>query len=545
MIVTRFAPSPTGYLHVGGARTALFNWLLARKTGGKFLLRIEDTDMKRNTATAADQVLKDLKWLGIDWDEGPDIGGPNGPYKQSERRDIYERYIQQLIDEKKAYYCFDTQEELADMRIAAERQKRNNIYPRPEVFPSASDVGKAKAEGRPVTVRLAITQTDPIVIEDEIRGTISIEPTELSDFIIQKSDGFPTYHMAVVIDDELMGVTHIIRGQEHLMNTPNHQLLQKALGFRIPKYGHMSVTVSDSGGKLSKRERPKTLKKAIKAMGDVDKDALAKASDITAEELGTFLKGKTVPDMPAIDAMAAYLGVHLPEINIVDFFRNGYLPETLVNFLALLGWNPGDGREIMNRDELIQAFDLSRVNKSNSLFDRQKLISFNTEHLKATMTPMEKLVPHFRAYLVENNSPVAKADDALLERIIRINEGARTLEQIEQKTRFAFLADDAIEYDPKAVKKVLLKGDGLDMLEAVGEALATLKELTPEAIETLLRSLAEEKQVGLGKIAQPLRVAICGNTISPPIFDAVDMLGINTVLKRIENTISKFQKEVE
>jgi glutamyl-tRNA synthetase len=543
MIVTRFAPSPTGYLHVGGARTALFNWLLARKSGGKFLLRIEDTDMKRNTATAADQVLKDLKWLGIDWDEGPDIGGPNGPYKQSERRAIYDKYIAQLIDAKKAYYCFDTPEELTELRLAAEKEKRNNIYPRPDVFPSASDVEKAKAEGRPVTVRLAITQTDPIVIEDEIRGTISIEPTELSDFIIQKSDGFPTYHMAVVIDDELMGVTHIIRGQEHLMNTPNHQLLQKALGFRIPRYGHMSVTVSDSGGKLSKRERPKTLKKAIKAMADVDTDALAKAGSITAEELETFLKGKTTPDMPAVDAMAAHLGVHLPEINIVDFFRSGYLPETLVNFLALLGWNPGDGREIMNRDELIQAFDLSRVNKSNSLFDRQKLMSFNTEHLKATMTPLETLVPHFRAYLEENDSPVAKADDASLERIIRINEGARTLEQIEQKTRFAFLADEAIEYDPKAVKKVLLKGDGLAMLKAVAEALATLQELTPEAIEALLRALAEEKQVGLGKIAQPLRVAICGNTISPPIFDAVDMLGINAVLKRIENTLTTFQQE--
>lgn len=545
MIVTRFAPSPTGYLHVGGARTALFNWLLARKTGGKFLLRIEDTDMKRNTATAADQVLKDLQWLGIDWDEGPDVGGPNGPYKQSERRDIYDTYIGQLLDDGKAYYCFDTPEELAAMRLAAEKEKRNNIYPRPEVFPDAAAVEKARAEGRPVTVRLAITQTEPVVIEDEIRGTISIEPTELSDFIIQKSDGFPTYHMAVVIDDELMGVTHIIRGQEHLMNTPNHQLLQKALGFRIPKYGHMSVTVSDSGGKLSKRERPKTLKKAIKAMGDVDKDALAKVGNIKAEELEAFLKGKTTPDMPAVDAMAAYLGVHLPEINILDFFRSGYLPETLVNFLALLGWNPGDGREIMNRDELIQAFDLSRVNKSNSLFDRQKLMSFNTEHLKTSMTPIETLVPHFRAYLIENDSPVAKADDALLERIIRINEGARTLEQIEQKTRFAFLPDDAIEYDPKAAKKVLLKGNGLEMLRVVGDTLKTLNELTPEAIETLLRTLAEEKQVGLGKIAQPLRVAICGNTISPPIFDAVDMLGMNTVLKRIENTLNKFQQEKE
>lgn len=325
------------------------------------------------------------------------------------------------------------------------------------------------------------------------------------------------------------------------MNTPNHQLLQKALGFRIPTYAHMSVTVSESGGKLSKRERSKTLKTTIKAMQDIDMDALAGAGGISTDELESFLKGKTVPDMPAVDAMAAYIGVQLPEINIVDFFRSGYLPETLVNFLALLGWNPGDGREIMDRQEIIEAFDLSRVTKSNSLFDRQKLMSFNTEHIKRV--PATTMVQHFRAYLKEIDSPVAKADDDLLERIIRINEGARTLQQIEQKTRFAFVADDKIEYDDKAVQKVLLKGDGLDMLKAVGQALATLHDLTPESIETLLRGLAEEKQVGLGKIAQPLRVAICGNTISPPIFDAVDMLGMDAVLKRIENTLEKYRQE--
>ena len=541
MIVTRFAPSPTGYLHVGGARTALFNWLLARKAGGKFLLRIEDTDIKRNTATAADQVIKDLRWLGIDWDEGPDIGGPSAPYKQSERRDIYDTYIQRLIDEKKAYYCFDTSEELGALRDEAQTEKRHNLYQRPDTFPTEADAEKARAEGRPVTVRFAVPRDETIVIEDEIRGQVRIEPSELSDFIIQKSDGFPTYHMAVVIDDELMGVTHVIRGQEHLMNTPNHQVLQKALGFRIPKYAHMSVTVSEDGGKLSKRERPKTLKKTIKAMQNVDMDTLAKAGGISPEELDGFLTGKTVPDMPAIDAMAAYIGVHLPEINIVDFFRSGYLPETLVNFLALLGWNPGDGREIMTRDELIQAFDLSRVNKSNSFFDRQKLMSFNTEHIK--LVPAETLVRHFRAYLIENNSPVAKADDALLGRIIRINEGARTLEQIEQKTRFAFVSDEAIEYDEAAVKKILLKADGLEMLKRVGERLAALAEVTPESIETLLRGLAEEKQVGLGKVAQPLRVAICGNTISPPIFDAVDMLGMESTLKRIHITLEKFRQD--
>ncbi|HRS71934.1 MAG TPA: glutamate--tRNA ligase, partial [Anaerohalosphaeraceae bacterium] len=312
MIVTRFAPSPTGYLHVGGARTALFNWLLARRLGGKFLLRIEDTDLKRNTPTATAQVLKDLHWLGLDWDEGPDVGGPNGPYLQSQRRAIYDHYIRKLLDEQKAYYCFDTPQELEEMRSRAEAEKRHNLYPRPEQFPTEADAQKARREGRPVTVRFAVTQTEPIVIDDEIRGQVTFNPAEIGDFIILKSDGFPTYHFAVVVDDELMGVTHVIRGQEHLMNTPNHQLLQKALGFRIPKYAHMSVTVSDTGGKLSKRERPQALRNAMAGMKHLDKAAAAKAGGISLDQLESFLNGDSTPDMPAIDAMAQYLGVHLP-----------------------------------------------------------------------------------------------------------------------------------------------------------------------------------------------------------------------------------------
>lgn len=329
------------------------------------------------------------------------------------------------------------------------------------------------------------------------------------------------------------------------MNTPNHQMIQKALGFRIPTYVHMSVTVSEGGGKLSKRERPKTLKKAIKAIQDVDTSALANAGGISADELDSYLTGKTTPDMPAIDAMAAHLGVHLPEINIVDFFRSGYLPETLVNFLALLGWNPGDNREIMTRDELIESFDLSRLNKANSLFDRQKLMAFNTEHLKTAMTPLDTLVGHFRAYLNEIDSPVAAADDEQLKHIITVNEGARTLEQVEQKTRFAFVSNEDVEFDDKAVKKVLLKGNGLTMLKAVGDALATLDPITPESIEALLRGLAEEQQVGLGRVAQPLRVALCGNTVSPPIFDSVNMLGMDNTLKRIQQTLDRFEQMIE
>src|SRR3972149_491290 len=466
-VVTRFAPSPTGYLHVGGARTALFNWLYARQMGGIFILRIEDTDQKRNTPTAIRQVIEDLHWLGIDWDEGPEVGGPNGPYLQSQRKDLYDKYIKQLIKEQKAYYCFDTPEELDAMRENAEAQKKNFIYPRPKEFPDESDVKKAKAENKPVKVRFAVPQGNSIVVADEIRGEVMFAPEDISDFIIQKSDGFPTYNFACVIDDHLMKVTHIIRGQEHLMNTPCQQVLWQALGFgELPKYVHMSVTVSDTGGKLSKRERPKALWNAIKDLPeDYLYDDLCDVAQINENEMKNFIKRRISPDMPAIDAMAKYLDVQLPEINIVDFFNSGYLPETMVNFLALLGWSPADKREIMSADELISCFDLSRLTKANSLFDRQKLMAFNTEHIK--MVGKEKLLQHFKDYLKIIESPVLSASDEQLKRIIGLCEGARTLADIERKSRFLFLDNDKIEYDEKAINKVLLKGDGINILQTI------------------------------------------------------------------------------
>ncbi|MBN2269889.1 MAG: glutamate--tRNA ligase [Sedimentisphaerales bacterium] len=540
-VVTRFAPSPTGYLHVGGARTALFNWLWARRTGGTFILRIEDTDQKRNTPTAAKQVMDDLNWLGIGWDEGPEAGGPNGPYLQSERRDIYDKHIRQLLEEKKAYYCFDSTEDLDALREEAQAQTGGFAYRRPDKFPTAEDAEKARAEGRPVTVRFAVPQDEPLVVQDVVRGAITFAPREISDFIIQKSDGFPTYNFACVVDDRLMKVTHVIRGQEHLMNTPGQQALWRALfpDTELPTYAHMSVTVSDTGGKLSKRERPKVLREAITQMPDIHLDKLAQVAGLTRQQLDSFIAGTTAPDMPSIDAMAQYLGVSLPEINIVDFFKSGYLPETMVNFLALLGWNPGDDREIMPLPELIDAFDLARLTKSNSLFDRKKLIAFNTEHIK--MTPPEKLREHLRDYLKVIDSPILKGDDELLARLIKICEGARTLADIERKSRFLFT--DTVEYDAKAVNKVLLKGDGLAILAIVRDKLAAMDQFSEEKIETMLRTLAEEKQLGLGKVAQPLRVAICGNTISPPIFDSVQMLGKEETLRRIGNALEKFRAD--
>jgi len=546
-VVTRFAPSPTGYLHVGGARTALFNWLWARRMGGTFMLRIEDTDQKRNTPTAAKQVMADLRWLGIDWDEGPEVNGPNGPYFQSQRREIYDRYIGQLLDEGKAYYCFETSEELDAMRKAAEAAKQGFIYRRPDSLPSEADAAQARSEGRPVTVRFAIPQDAAIVVRDVVRGEISFNPAELGDFIIRKSDGFPTYNFACVVDDCLMHVTHIIRGQEHLMNTPGQQALWQAVfpETPLPAYAHMSVTVSDSGGKLSKRERPKTLRKAIKALADPDPASLAEVGGIGVEDVEAFLKGKSVPDMPAIDAIAEHLGVHLPEINIVDFFKSGYLPETMVNFLALLGWNPGDQREVMTRAELIESFDLGRLTKSNSLFDRQKLVAFNTEHLR--LTPNETVLEHLKAYLAEADSPLRKADDGLLQQVIELSAGAQTLEHIARKSAFLLVDDEAIEFDAKAVKKVLLKGQGkgLDVLATVRERLAAMDTYTEETLETMLRGLAEERQVGLGKVAQPLRVALCGTTVSLPIFDSVNLLGKKRTLRRIDLALEKFRATAE
>jgi glutamyl-tRNA synthetase len=538
MVVTRFAPSPTGYLHVGGARTALFSWLSARQTGGVFILRIEDTDLKRNTPTAMQQVIKDLRWLGIEWDQGPEVEGPHGPYQQSQRRDIYDRYIGRLIEQGKAYYCFDTTEELQAMRKRAEAEKKGFMYPRPACFPSEQETQESRAQGKAVTVRFAVPREGYIVVNDVVRGQVSFAAAEIGDFIIQKSDGFPTYNFACVVDDELMEVTHVIRGQEHLMNTPGQQALQQALGFRTPLYAHMSVTVSEGGGKLSKRERPKALRQAIKAAADVDLEELAKVGGIGVEEVREFVANKTTPDMPSVDAMARRLGVELPEINVVDFFRGGYLPETMVNFLALLGWNPGDDREIMSLDELVGSFDIERLTKSNSLFDRKKLVAFNTEHIR--MVSKDRLLQHFKDYLKVVESPVLSADDATLVRIIELCEGARTLAQIEQKSRFLFLENEQIEYDAKAVKKVLLKGDGLGVLKVVRDKLAEMEKFTEENIETMLRSLAEEKQVGLGKVAQPLRVALCGSTISLPIFDSVQMLGREDTLARIDAALEKF-----
>ncbi len=479
----RFAPSPTGYLHIGGARTALFNWLLTRKTGGTFILRIEDTDTDRNVPGADAKIMDDLRWLGLQWDEGIDVGGPCGPYYQMQRLDLYNAAIQQLIDAGQAYYAFDTSEELDAMRKEAEAQKRAFKYPRPTQFPDESDVQNARAVGRPVVVRFKAGDAD-ITVHDEVMGDVTVAASELDDFIIRKADGIPTYHLANVVDDAGMKVNLVMRGQEFLAQTPRHIALQRALGYASPRYAHLPLIMDMQGRKLSKRD------------GDVE--------------------------------------VH-------SFRQHGYLPEALVNFIALLGWSPGQDREKMTLDEMIGLFSIERIGRTNAKFDREKLLAFNTDW--ANSAAPERLLAGLNDYAALNETPMCRAlrekDDAFKRELLRVNAGFRTFADIETKSGFLFLRDDEIQYDPKAVKDVLARGDGAGyrMLQLLLPALESLEPWTHDALKVLIERICQEQSAGLGKVAQPLRVAVSGGTVSPAIFDTLALLGKTTTQARIRRAL--------
>ena len=477
---TRFAPSPTGSLHIGGARTALFNYLIAKKAGGKFVLRIEDTDRARHMEEAVEQLMRDLQWLGIDWDEGVGRGGDAGPYRQSERLEIYSKYIQQLLEAGRAYYAFETPQELDAMRNEAQEAKRNFRYPRPKDFPSSKDADLAAKDGRPVVVRIVSPERD-ITITDEVFGEVTIPADQTDDFIIRKADTWPTYHLANVVDDALMGVDFICRGQEFLGQTWRHVIIREALGMDEPRYAHLPLIMDAQGKKLSKRD------------GDVEVD---------------------------------------------QFRRAGYLPETLVNFIALLGWNPGDGRERFTLEQLVEAFDLSGIGKSNPKFDRDKLMAFNTD--RAAACDEQRLLEGFRDYLSAANTSIPLEDEKLLLRLLKLSEGFRTFEDIVNKCGLLFAEEDSIEYDAKAVKKVLLKneGEGYNLLERILPDLEKL-EWTVESIETWIKGYCEHHQLGMGKVAQPLRVALTGTAVSPQIFDTLEIVGKDSTISRIRKCLAE------
>ena len=538
--VTRFAPSPSGHLHVGGARTALFCWAYARKqAGGKFILRIEDTDQRRSSDAASAGFLEDLLWLGLQWDEGPEYqgvgGGPHGPYHQSERLDIYQAQLQRLIEIGRAYPAFETPEALDAQRAEARARKQNYRYDRASLELPPAVVAKYLAEGRPHVIRFRVPDDQPITISDRILGEVTLAPDSLDDFVIQKADGFPTYHFAVVVDDELMGVTHVLRAQEHFNNTAKHMLLQDALGFRRPVYGHLPIIQNPDGSKMSKRDKDKTLRQAVKQRNI----ATPPQGTIDQATFDAWLADKDRQlDLSDATRLAAALGVTLPEIDVDDFRRSGYLPSVLINFLALNGWNPGQDVEKFDADFLIERFSLERVQKTPARFDRDKLLAFNLDALQSM--PGEAFVARYRAH-AEAYRPefIARLTAAQFDQLARANQPrAKTLDDTFESSRFFIADDEAIAYeDSKNVRKAMRKGR--ELLEMVRPVLAGLDDFTAARLEQTVKAFADEHAEGnLGKVAQPLRIAVSGGTISPGIFETLEILGQDAVLRRIDRCLT-------
>ena len=537
-VVTRFAPSPTGYLHVGGARTALFNWLLARHTGGQFLLRIEDTDLARSTDDAVRQLVEDLTWLNLKWDNEHLV-------YQSKRLGTYNAIIDGLLTKGQAYEAWETPDELDALRETAKKAKRAYLYKRTNY--SADQLARFRDEGRRPVIRFAMPAKE-YRFADVVAGREIVQSAfESQDFVIRKTDGMPTYHFGVVVDDAEMGITHVLRGLEHLKNTFNHVALQEALGYDRPIYAHLSVMLDpQSGEKLSKRDRDRRIRRRV---GEWMRSSKRTVADLSAAcgfapaRLNDWLDNETsqldLSEQPRVMQAVGLKETDLPEIMVHDFRKNGYTPDVLLNFLALQGWSPGHDLEQMSVATMVEKFGLDRIISSNPKFNRDKLKAFQTDAFSA-MTP-EQVLAAARDWLTLNpRSPLNDATDEQLAQLLAMNKGFHVLGELDEKCAFFFLPDDAIAYDAKAVDKVLRKDDnaGLNALREMREAFAGLAVWTHEIIETNLIGHATARGLQIGKLAQPLRVAVSGGAVSPPIFETLAFLGQSHTLARIDRCLS-------
>ncbi len=535
-IVTRFAPSPTGFLHVGGARTALFCWLLARHhhhDGGKFYLRIEDTDLARSTEQAVDAVLEDLTWLGLHWDNADDL------MFQSKRVHIYNKHFDDLIARNLAYEAWESKEELDNQRQQAQRAKRPYLYKRTAY--TDEQLKQFKDEGRVPVLRFAMQEKDYFFDDAVLGPKQGVDRMQVQDFVIRKADGMPTYHFAVVIDDQAMGITHVLRGQEHLLNTCQHIALMEALGYERPIFAHLPVILKTDGSKMGKRDRDKLVKEAA-ISSNLGAASLATQSGIDEATLTNWLADKNAQlDPTHQDALIPFVGLKptdLPQISVHDFRKVGYLPETLNNFLALLGWSTGDDRERLTMDELVREFTLERVGRANAKFDYKKLQAFNTEAADAA-SPARLLLAMKDFLSLNPDSPLNAATDDQLSQLLTMSKGFHILAEVEEKSRFLFIDDAAIVYDDKAIDKVLRKGEptGFDHLAALRDTLSALDSWSIESLETATKQLCEARNAGLGKVAQPARVAVSGGMVSPPIFDTLAFLGRESTLARFDRCL--------
>ena len=468
----RFAPSPTGYLHIGGLRTALFCYLFARARHGTFVLRIEDTDRSRFVPDAEEDILACLRWAGITIDEGPQSGAG---YRQSERTALYHHHARQLLQRGHAYYAFDTPEALKAMRDRgtaygiATRHKMSNAFSLGQ-----DEVRRRIARKEPHVVRMCIPEHGRVAFTDRIKGPVTFSADSLDDQVLLKSDGHPTYHLANVVDDHLMGITHVIRGEEWLSSTPKHLLLYDAFGWSPPQMVHLPLILSPHGGKLSKRS-------------------------------------------------ATGLGI---PINVRDYRRQGYEPEALLNFLALLGWHPGDGQEVFTKAELIAAFALSRVMPSPARFDLDKLRWFNQQHLRrqGSATVCARIWPSVE-------QAFGRVEQEYLLRVLKV-VGDRLVVRGDLLTRFAYFFQDPESYDPRGIRK-RWKSDAATLVRAYAELLQSLSSFEAASLECALRGLAKDRDVGAGRIIHPVRLATSGTTAGPSLFDMLVVLGRERCVRRL------------
>ena len=466
-VVTRFPPSPTGYLHIGGARTALFNWLYARKHGGKFILRIEDTDMQRSSEEATRAILESMEWLGLDWDEGP--------YFQSRRFDLYETFVQRLLNSGMAYHCHCSPEELDRKREEAKASGR-----KPKYDGTCRDRGLGPAPGS--VVRLRSPQAGRTRFDDLVKGPISVDNDELDDLILKRSDGSPTYHMAVVADDISLGVNTVIRGDDHVNNTPRQIMIYNALGEPLPRYAHVPMILGPDRTRLSKRH------------------------------------GAT---------------------SVLAYRDMGYLPEALLNALARLGWSHGD-QEKFTRDELIRMFSLEHVGKSAGIFNAEKLLDLNAWYIRETGS--ERLLDLLLPFLTERGLPEPERSHAT-RAIETLKARSKTLADM-MADGASFYFQESIQYEEKGDRK-FLKPNVLHLMEEIRDRLAGCGDFNESGLEGLFAAYLEEKEIKLGKIAQPLRVALTGKTASPGLFEVMDVLGQDEVVRRIGNAIEHIRTKVQ
>lgn len=460
----RFAPSPTGSLHIGGARTALFNWLYARNKKGQLILRLEDTDSQRSTEDSAAGILEGLRWLGLDWDEGPDIGGPYGPYRQSERLSIYQTYMNQLLKEGKAYYCFCSPNELHEKREKAQQEKANYRYDKSCRDLTPEQIAVNLSQGLHPVIRLKVPCQGQTIVRDLIRGEVSFDNELLDDFIIAKSDGWPTYNFAVVIDDYTMKITHVIRAEEHLSNTPKQLQVYYALGLTPPLFAHVSMILAPDRSKLSKRH------------------------------------GAT---------------------SVQEFRDEGYLSEALINYLALLGWSPGENMDVFPWEEMPQRFSLDDVSRSAAIYDLKKLAWMNGYYI--SIASIDRIIKMLEPAARQKGWLHPDNIDYFKKVIDLVRSRARTINEILGLAQYFF--EEPAGYDKKGQKKYFCKSDSQEKLAAVLEALNHVQNFTAPELEDSIRLKADELGLKASELIHPARLAITGRTATPGLFEIIELLG--------------------